>query len=89
MHFLQHNYTKYIFSSEATLEVILSLSIQYIIELVRRFVSQAFVLLSIWQGAMGTLGRLLNSSPKFNKKNFLFVGLTDLGTFINFNWLVH
>ena len=37
----------------------------------------------------GTLSCLLNYSPKFYNFVFLFVCLTTLGTFIEFDWLVH
>ena len=37
----------------------------------------------------GTLGCLLHQSPKFYINIFLFVGLTTLGTIMNFDWFVH
>ena len=36
-----------------------------------------------------TMGYLLHQSPKFNNNVLLFVGLTTLGTLVNFNWLVY
>ena len=37
----------------------------------------------------GTMGCLSLKSPKFYKTVFLFVGLSTLGTLMNFDWLVY
>ena len=40
-------------------------------------------------GREGTLGCLLDKSPKFYNNVSLFVALTTLGTLMNFDFLVH
>ena len=37
----------------------------------------------------GTMGCLLHKYPKFYNNVFIFVGLTTLGTLVNFNLLIH
>ena len=36
----------------------------------------------------GTMGYLLNYSPKFYYNVILFVGLTSLGTWVKFDWFI-
>ena len=59
----------------------------------RPYLFQVRLLVGLWcamyQRDRGTRGCLLHWSPKFNNNVFLLVGLTTLGTSVNFDWLVH
>ena len=48
----------------------------------------SYLQLISYPGREGTLGYLLHQSPKFYINVFMFVGLTFLGTLVNFDWLI-
>ena len=50
---------------------------------------QIYVHVYHYQREVGAISCLLHQSLKFNNNVFLFFGLTTLGTFMNFDWLVY